>query len=190
MLILVRHGQTQSNASGLLVGRADVPLNDTGLRQAAALAAALPPPGLIVSSPLTRAQQTAAAFGVSVRVDERWIELDYGAIDNQPIAALSDEVWQRWQADCDFVPAGGESLRSLGARVRTASDDLATIAAEVDVMVVTHVSPIKAAIAWALGVGDELAWRLFVEDAAVARITFGPLGPVLRSFNERFPPAA
>lgn len=143
----------------------------------------------MVSSPLRRARQTAAAFGTSVRVDERWIELDYGAVDNQPAAALGDDVWQRWQADRDFVPAGGESLRSLGARVRKACDDLAAIAAEVDVMVVTHVSPIKAAIAWALGVGDELAWRLFVEDAAVARIAFDPLGPVLCSFNERFPPA-
>ncbi len=190
MLILVRHGQTPPNASGLLLGRTDVPLNEWGWRQAAALAAALPPPGLVVSSPLVRAQQTAAAFGVPVKVDERWTELDYGALDHQPVDTVSDEVWRQWEADCDFVPAGGESLRSLGDRVRKACDDLAGIAAEDDVVVVSHVSPIKAAIAWALGVGDDVAWKLFVEDAAVARIAFGRVGPVLRSFNERFPPAA
>jgi broad specificity phosphatase PhoE len=188
VLILVRHGQTAANASRLLCGRADVPLNESGCRQAAALAAALSTPGLVVSSPLTRARQTASAFGGPVTVDERWIELDYGALDSQPIAAVGEEVWRQWRADCDFVPAGGESLRALGERVREACDDLAETAANVDVVVVSHVSPIKAAIAWALGVGDEVAWNLFVEDAAVARITFGPFGPVLRSFNERFPP--
>ena len=51
-------------------------------------------------------------------------------------------------------------------------------------VVVSHVSPIKAAIAWALGVGDEVAWRLFVQVASVARIGVGPGGPSLHSFNE------
>jgi broad specificity phosphatase PhoE len=190
VLILVRHGQTPPNAAGLLLGRTDVPLDGLGRRQATALAAALPPPGLVVSSPLTRARQTAAAFGVAVKVDERWTELDYGALDCQPAAMVGDQVWERWQADGDYVPAGGESLRSLGARVREACDGLAEIAAGIDVVVVSHVSPIKAAIAWALGAGDQVAWKLFVEDAAVARIGFGGRGPVLRSFNERFPPAA
>ena len=49
---------------------------------------------------------------------------------------------------------------------------------------VSHVSPIKAAVAWALGVGDEVAWRMFLDDAAVCRID--TRGPVLRltAFNQ------
>src|SRR5205085_595599 len=73
------------------------------------------------------------------------------------------------------VPAGGESLAAVGTRVRAACRELAGAAADGDVVVVSHVSPIKAAIAWALGVGDEVAWRMWVADAAVCRIdTAGP----------------
>ena len=49
----------------------------------------------------------------------------------------------------------------------------------------THVSPIKAAVAWALRVGDLVAWRLFVGDGSVTRIGVERTGLVLRSFNER-----
>ncbi len=188
MLFVVRHGQTAANADGLILGRADPPLTDLGRRQADALARALPTPARVVSSPLLRAQQTASAFGVDVETDERWIELDYGDLDGVPAAEVAEDVWARWRADATFVPAGGESLAELGRRVRAACEDLAPAAAEGDVVVVTHVSPIKAAVAWALGVGDEVAWRLFVEDAAVCRIHVRPYGPVLTAFNQLHPP--
>ena len=84
-LIVVRHGRTEANASGLLLGHADPPLDDRGRTQALALATALPPPARVVSSPLRRARQTAGAFGTSVEIDERWIELDYGTFDGQPV---------------------------------------------------------------------------------------------------------
>ena len=48
----------------------------------------------------------------------------------------------------------------------------------------THVSPLKAAIAWALGVGDETSWRCFVAPGSVSRIRLTPTGPTLVSFNE------
>lgn len=189
MLILVRHGQTAANADGLLLGRADPPLNERGREQAAALARALPPLARVVSSPLRRAQETAGviaeARGLTAEVDDRWIELDYGALDGVAAATVSDEIWRRWAADRDHVPAGGESLAQLGARVRAACEALVDEVATVDVAIVTHVSPIKAAVAWALGVGDEIAWRLFVVDASVCRIEIAPLGPRLLAFNER-----
>jgi broad specificity phosphatase PhoE len=53
-----------------------------------------------------------------------------------------------------------------------------------DVVVVTHVSPIKAAVAWALGVGDEVAWRMWVGPASITRIGVADAVPSLRSFNE------
>ena len=57
------------------------------------------------------------------------------------------------------------------------------------VVVVTHVSPIKAAVAWALDVPDTIAWRMYVEDASVSRIDIGPDGPVVRWFNRGSAPA-
>jgi broad specificity phosphatase PhoE len=185
VLILVRHGQTAENARGVLLGRQDPPLSEVGRRQAAALAGVIPPAARVVSSPLRRARQTADALGGPTVVDERWIELDYGALDGSRPDELSEETWRRWRADPAFVPPGGaESLNTLGARVHAACEDLAGEATERDVVVVSHVSPIKAAIAWALGVGVEIAWRMYVLDGSVARISIERHSPVVLSFNE------
>ena len=74
MLVVVRHGQTDANARGLLLGRADPALSPLGRRQAAALAAIVPVEGRVIASPLARTMETASAFGRPVEVDERWIE--------------------------------------------------------------------------------------------------------------------
>jgi alpha-ribazole phosphatase len=108
---------------------------------------------------------------------------DPGAPHGRPIADVPEELWQRWRADVDFAPPGGESLATLGRRVRTACEDLAAEATEADIVVVSHVSPIKAAVAWALGVGDELSWRLHVAPASVTRIAVRGGWGVLTTFN-------
>jgi broad specificity phosphatase PhoE len=169
----------------VLLGRQDPALSEIGQRQAEALAGIVPPAARVISSPLRRARQTAEAFRLPTAVDERWIELDYGTLDGCRPEELADDVWRRWRADAAFVPPGaGESLLALGKRVRAACEELAAEAAERDVVVVTHVSPIKAAIAWALAVGDEIVWRMFVLDGSMARIRIDRHGPVLLSFNE------
>jgi broad specificity phosphatase PhoE len=187
VLFLVRHGQTAANAAGLLLGRADPPLTELGRRQASAIAGALPAPSRLISSPLQRARDTAAAFGQPFEIDERWIEMDYGDVDGLPVYSVTAEVWSRWRADPAFAHPGGESLDAVGKRVRRACADLAGVAEDGDVVVVSHVSPIKAAIAWALGVPDAVAWRMYVADAGVARVNTAPPAPLLMSFNEVFP---
>lgn len=185
MLILVRHGQTAVNAGGRLQGRVDAPLTELGRRQARASAAAVSRPTLVVTSPLVRARETAECFGVEVVVDDRWIELDYGDFDDTPIASVPAETWQQWRSDASFTPPGGESLLDLGARVREACAELIERAAEEDIVVVSHVSPIKAAAAWALGVSDEVSWRMFLDVAAISRIRVTPAGASLVAWNDR-----
>jgi broad specificity phosphatase PhoE len=184
VLVLVRHGQTEANARGLLLGRADPPLSELGRRQAAALAARVPEDARVVTSPLTRTVETARAFGRPVATDDRWIELDYGSFDGRSVADVPAEVWKAWRADPHYVPGGGESLVALGLRVREACEELLDEVRTRDVVVVSHVSPIKAALAWALSVGDDVAWHLFVQVASIARVAVGPWGPTLHSFNE------
>jgi broad specificity phosphatase PhoE len=189
VLLIVRHGETGPNVEGRMLGRADPPLTSVGRTQARSLAAILPPPALVVSSPLQRARDTAAAFGVAVEVDERWIELDYGELDGLSTSAVAEDMRVRWRTDASFAPPGGESLAALEARVRSACESLAAAAASAVVVVVTHVSPIKAAIAWALDVPVTIAWRMYVEDASVSRIDFVATGPVVRWFNRGLPPS-
>jgi broad specificity phosphatase PhoE len=192
MIVLVRHGRTDANARGLLLGRADPALDDEGRLQAARLAAALGPldGARVVTSPLARCRQTAEvivgahAHEVPVDVDEAWIELDYGAFDGLGAGDVPADTWAAWRANAAWAPEGGESLAALGARVRSACKFLAEEARERDVVVVTHVSPVKAAVAWALGVGDEVAWRMWVGPASISRIGFAASSPTLRSFNE------
>ncbi len=183
MLIVVRHGRTEVNRARRLLGRLDVGLDDLGRAQAAALAAWVGTVDRVVSSPLRRTRETAAAWGCPVEIDDRWIELDYGHLDGTALADLDPELWRSWRSDLDFTPEGGESIRALGRRVRAACDDLATEAIDHDVVVVSHVSPIKAAVAWALGVSDEIAWRMFVAPASITRIGVSASGPSLHGFN-------
>ncbi len=137
----------------------------------------------MISSPLVRTRETAAAFGAPVEVDERWIEIDYGHLDGTPLRDVPAEVWSAWRDDPSLAPGGGESLTAVGERIRAACADLVEEAADRDVVVVTHVSPVKAALAWALGVGDEVAWRAYVAPASITQITTGGPAPSLHAFN-------
>ena len=65
-----------------------------------------------------------------------------------------------------------------------ACEELLEDARQRTVVVVSHVSPIKAAVAWALGAPDSTAFRCFLDQASITRIDVGRLGPVLRSYNE------
>jgi len=191
VLVLLRHGEAAGNAAGVLLGRSDSPLTDVGRAQAAALGPRLGPVRRLVSSPLGRARDTAAALGlgVGIEVDERWTEIDYGELEGTPLASVPAETWAAWRADTGFRPPGGESLAEVGARVRAACEELFArdgdeARAEGDVVVVSHVSPIKAAVAWALGTGDEVAWHLHLATASVTRLGWGPGGAVLHRYNQ------
>ncbi|MFZ2625795.1 MAG: histidine phosphatase family protein [Propionibacterium sp.] len=115
-LLLVRHGRTALNAAGQLRGRLDPPLDEIGVVQVAALAHALAPyrPALVVSSPLTRALQTAAPIarvsGVEVLVDEDLIDRDYGRWAGHTPAEVEDQ----W-GSVDRAP-GVEPWESLSGR--------------------------------------------------------------------------
>jgi broad specificity phosphatase PhoE len=184
VILLVRHGRTALNAQGRLQGRLDEPLDDEGERQATAIGRALGPVDRVVTSPLVRARQTAAHIDGPAEVDERWIELDYGTLDGMATKDLDPEVWRRWRSDLHFVPAGGESIAALYERVRAALDDLVADASARTIAVVTHVSPIKAAVAWALRAPPGLAWHTHLDQASITRITIGAAGAVLHGFND------
>ncbi|HUC38319.1 MAG TPA: histidine phosphatase family protein [Acidimicrobiales bacterium] len=191
MLVLVRHGEAAGNAERKLLGRSQSPLTERGRAEAAALAPMVRGAGRLVTSPLQRCRDTASALGLSVpiEVDERWVEVDYGDFEGCSLSEVPRATWQRWRSDPHDPWPGGESLADVGLRVRACCEELFAregtgARADADVVVVSHVSPIKAAVAWALGAGDELAWKLYLATASVTRIAWAADGPVLRSYNE------
>jgi probable phosphoglycerate mutase len=194
VIVFVRHGQTAVNQAGQLQGRFDAPLTPAGEAQVQRVASALAqgtPPQRIVTSPLVRARSTAEAIaaqcGLHVEVDERLVELDYGEWDQLGLADVPADAWRAWRASPSFAPPGGESLEMVTARVVEFCvarldewrDDL--------VVAVSHVSPIKAAVCWALGTDETATWRMHLELASITRVGWranGSGSPYLASFNE------
>jgi broad specificity phosphatase PhoE len=177
------------NREGRLQGRLDAPLTDLGREQARLAASGLAGSGAtaVVTSPLLRAADTAreiaTVLGVPVEVDARLVELDYGDWDGRRFDEVSAAEWVQWRSDASFAPPGGESLESVGARVGEFCS--ARLESDATIVAVSHVSPIKAAVAWALGIGDEATWRMQLDVASVTRIgrrADGP--PFLAGYND------
>lgn len=187
MIAFIRHGETAPNRDGFMLGRADPGLTEEGRRQAERLAAALGAqrPSAVLTSPLTRARETAApiaeACGLPTDVDERLIEIDWGTWDGRPVGTFASAEVERWRAEAGTAPEG-ESLRSVGERVASFCSE--ALDRDGLVVAVSHVSPIKAAVAWALGVDDTVAWRMHLGLASITRIVRRSGGPCLVSFNE------
>lgn len=187
MLILVRHGRTAANAAGLLQGRLNQDLDEIGRRQAVAVASLIRSQCVVdsvISSPLRRAEESAAAFGMPIEIDDRWLELSYGVYEGVPYGDVSADVWQRWRHDLGFVPEGGESLVALDERVRAACEDLTGRASSGNVVVVSHVSPMKSAVAWALDADLGITWNCHLDQASICRVGFRGRQPLLTTFNE------
>ena len=184
MLHVVRHGRTEVNAAGKLLGRNNPELDQTGRKQAEELANRLGEVDLVISSPLKRTMETASYISNTVKTDPRWLELDYGELEGRSIEDIDTEIWERWRSDIEWAPDGGESLTALGARVTEACEDIVEISKDREVVVVTHVSPVKATLAWVLGLDAGVSWKCHVSPGSSMTIKIGQHGPVLHNFNQ------
>lgn len=150
-LCLVRHGQTDWNRLEIIQGREDNPLNALGRQQAEESAAFLSQEtwDLIVSSPLTRAVHTAQAIATAcgiehdaIRLDERFIEREFGAASGQPVKGIYEAV----QADDERRVPGLESEDEMRARVLEGMEHLVEMYPGKRIIVVCHSHAIKAAL--------------------------------------------
>jgi broad specificity phosphatase PhoE len=158
-LLLVRHGQSEWNAAGLMQGQtAHVPLTSTGHAQAEAAAAELAglAPGALISSDLVRAVQTAehcaAATGLPVVTTPALREQGYGELEGRPSRELWDVV--DW-TDPHWAAPGGESLAELHGRVEAFLKDLGAEPPADVIALVTHGDIIRAAQAVVAGLGPD-----------------------------------
>ncbi|KAF0815161.1 Phosphoserine phosphatase 1 [Andreprevotia sp. IGB-42] len=125
-LILARHGQTDWNIERRFLGTTDLGLNDEGVKQAKALATALPAGiDVIVSSPLLRAAQTAGyaaeVLHLPVLTDAAFGERNVGVFEGLTLPEILERYPQEWERKVarqwDLAPAGGENIEQVFVRV-------------------------------------------------------------------------
>jgi broad specificity phosphatase PhoE len=190
VLIFVRHGRTPNNAQALLQGQEDSPLDGVGrlqARRAGELIRRSWSVDEVVTSALTRTRQTAAEAGLDgypSSVDDRWGEIDFGAYDRRRIAEVVHHMSERWAADIEYRPPGGESMGSLFRRVSEACEELLHHHPDRTVVVVSHATPIKAAAVWALGGSAPMILRLRISLCSITVVERTPMGLLLSAFND------
>jgi broad specificity phosphatase PhoE len=153
ILVLIRHGKTQWNIDGRLTGRSDIGLSPEGEVE---LSGAKVPAAFAAAdwhvSPLRRARQTAALLGHGdARVEQRLIEMDFGAFEGRTLAELradpNIDMTALEDAGLDFLPPSGESPRMVRDRLAPFLAELAD-GGKTNIAV-AHKSVIRAVMAWA-----------------------------------------
>lgn len=193
--VLLRHGETPLSPERRFAGRADIPLTESGLRQAAAAAqrlAARGDLGLIVSSPLQRARRTAeavaAAAGVPLEVEDAWAETDFGEWEGLTFPEVAkrwpDEA-AAWVARSEVAPPGGESITAASERVLAGLAGLLTGHQGETVLIVSHVTPMKILLQHALLAPPAALRRMHLEVACLCEIDwYDPGMGVVRSLGD------
>ena len=203
-LILLRHGRTTANASGVLAGWSpDVHLDAVGVTQAAEVAARIleaTRPVRLVASPLTRCQETAAPLAAAARLQiescDDLGECHYGAWTGRSLTDLAAQpLWtdiQQRPSSVTFPPSeqfAHESIPAMQARAVSAAERLD---AEVEAdhgpgavwVAVSHGDVIKALLAHALATPLDEFQRLVASPASVSVVRFTSARPYVLRMND------
>jgi broad specificity phosphatase PhoE/ribonuclease HI len=185
--VLVRHGASVLSPEKRFSGRGDVPLSPAGFEQARRVAARLggrDKVAAVVSSPLRRAVRTAeaiaAALDRTVTVEPLLAETDFGDWEGLTFSEAAErdpDLHGRWMRDTSVSPPGGESFDAVAQRIRRARNRLIAERGAATVLVVSHVTPIKTMLQFALDAGASILHRLHLDLASLSIAEFYPDGP-------------
>jgi len=196
-VLLVRHGLTATTGHVLTGWTPGIGLDDRGRAQAAALAARLAPLPLdaIISSPLERCQQTAAAIaaarnGQAVIPEDRVGECRYGDWTGKPLKKLvREQLWRVVQAHPSavrFPGPDGESMPDMQHRAVAAVRDWnLRLGKDATYLLCSHGDVIKAIVADSLGLHLDQCQRIQVDPCSLTVIRYTPLRPFLVRMNDR-----
>lgn len=200
-LLLLRHGQSPMSIRREYSGSASNPeLTELGLQQATRAALRLRQGvdagewdiSAIVASPQIRAQQTAEeaarVLGLDIETDDELRETDFGDWEGLTFSEAhraTPELHSRWLADPTVAPPGGEDFRTVDARVAAARDRITKRYGDSTILVVSHVTPIKALLRQGLSSGFEIFTRLHLDLASLSIAEFYADGPTsVRLIND------
>jgi alpha-ribazole phosphatase len=193
-IILARHGETDWNTGEIFRGRADVPLNATGLRQAKLLAEYLKGEKIdaVYSSPLQRAVKTAEAIaarqGLDIKTVENINDIDYGEWQGLSLDEVKErypELYQDWLDTPEQVRLpGGESLAEVRGRVMPFVDDAMMRCGEGKIVMVSHRVVHKVLTCALLGLDNDSFWNFRLDTGGITRFEFNGDRAVLVSHND------
>jgi probable phosphomutase (TIGR03848 family) len=209
LVLVVRHGLTASTGKALTGWLPGIDLDDRGRGQAAALGQRLAGVHLdaIISSPLERCQQTAAAIAAArdgqpvfarggsppdppaVQTDQRLGECRYGDWTGQPLRKLArDPLWRVVQAHPSAVrfpgPEGESMLEMQQRAVGAIRDWNARLGQNATYLVCSHGDVIKAILADSLGMHMDMYQRIQVDPCSLSVIRYTPLRPFVLRMND------
>ena len=193
-IILARHGDTDWNASEIFRGRADVELNETGLRQAELLGEYLGNEkiDIIYSSPLKRAVKTAEAIArhqaLDVNIVQNLIDFDHGEWQGLSLREVKErypELYRDWQDTPEQVRIpGGESLEEVRSRAMPFVEDTVMRCGEGRIVFVSHRVVNKVLVCALLGLGNAHFWNVRLDTGGISRFNCGNGRVVLTSHND------
>jgi probable phosphoglycerate mutase len=185
-IILVRHGETEWSATGRHTGRTDVALTATGRHEAGRLGAVLRDrsPVLVLTSPRSRARDTAALAGLDAVVDDDLAEWDYGDYEGRTTPEIRAGVpgWTVWTHE---VP-GGETAAQVAARADRVLVRVASVAGpDDDVVIVAHGHLLRVLGARWVGQPAAFGQHLALGTASVCVLGHDHEVPAIDRWNDR-----
>ena len=177
-IIFLRHGQAKNNTERVLSGRTPgVPLTDKGITQAQQTAELLEHMNIsaIYSSPIQRAKHTAEIVGehnsIDVQIDDRLIELDMGKFTGIPydeIFASHGNVFLKfYNGELEIAHNGVETFADVKKRVTSIVDEIIEKHPDQNVVLVTHMDPIKAMLSNVVDLSPTNLFELIIANASL-----------------------
>jgi broad specificity phosphatase PhoE len=186
-VLLLRHAETEWSVAHRHTGRTDIPLTDEGRARAQALAPLLRGRrfALVLSSPLSRARETARLAGLpEPELDDDLLEWDYGEAEGRTAADVREERpgWVLWR---DGAP-GGESPDDVAVRADRVIERLLSTGG--DICVVAHGHMLRMLAGRWLEEGPAFGQRLPLAAGHLAVLGFERAARVLRGWGLPQPP--
>jgi broad specificity phosphatase PhoE len=192
-LILARHGETAWNVEKVFRGRADVNLDEVGVKQAALLGKHLNHWKLeaIYSSPLRRASETANIVArdhkIAMNIAQGLIDFDYGdwqSLPEQEVESVYPDILKEWHNNPQKVRMpGGESLEGVRRRAAQVVKDVLS-RHQGSVLLVSHRVVIKVLICYLLGLDNSHFWNIKQDVGGITVFTYADGRFVLTRHND------
>ena len=195
-LLLIRHGQTDWNIARRFQGHSDIPLNQTGIKQAKALAERLSSQHIdaLYSSDLQRALETAKIICKSewhsylLHSDSRLREINFGSWEGLTYKEIKEKypaaLAERENDIYKNAPPNGETLEQLCARVQSMLDELYARHKDQAVLIVSHGGVLQILLCLALKIKPTMYWQFHLSTASLSEIALYPDGAILNLLND------